>query len=161
MRRAGAAIVAVALAVLPARADAFITLKAKQAPAGAEQTLTFVVEHGCVGSPTVRLRVGMPAGVSAVKPNDAPGWKVAASRSSAADDAPVIEVVWLGGTLAAETPGEFSVALRLPDAPGTTLYFPVTQECEKGAVRWAEMPSATTKREALRFPAPGLTLSKK
>ena len=98
MRRAGAAIVAVALAVLPARADAFITLKAKQAPAGAEQTLTFVVEHGCVGSPTVRLRVGMPAGVSAVKPNDAPGWKVAASRSSAADDAPVIEVVWLGGT---------------------------------------------------------------
>lgn len=160
MRRAGVALVAAALAVLPARADAFITLKAKQAPAGAEQTLTFVVEHGCAGSPTVRLRVGMPPGVSAVKPKDVPGWKVAASRASAAADAPVVEVVWLGGRLDAVTPGEFSIVLRLPDAPGKTLYFPVTQECEKGVVRWAEMPSVTTKREALRFPAPGLTLSK-
>jgi len=163
VRRAGtgAALVSAALVLLPASADAFVSLKSKQAPAGADYTATFTVEHGCAGSPTVRLRIRMPDGVSAVKPLDAAGWKVSAARARAEPDAAVVEVVWLGGTLEAETPGEFAIAMRLPDAPGTTLYFPVTQECEKGSVRWAETPSPTMLAGALRFPAPALTLSKR
>jgi uncharacterized protein YcnI len=99
--------------------------------------------------------------MSAVTPLEAPGWRASAAYASAASDAPVSEVVWIGGKLATETAGEFAVAMRLPDAPGTTLYFPVTQECEKGTIRWAERPTATTRPGTLRYPAPALTLSKR
>jgi uncharacterized protein YcnI len=152
---------AAALAALPSAADAFVGLSPSSAPAGTEITATFVVEHGCAGSPTVRLRIAMPQGVRAVKALDTPGWKASAAYASAADDAPVSEVVWIGGKLAPETSGAFAVALRLPDAPGTTLYFPVTQDCEKGTIRWAETPTATTRADALRLPAPSLSLSKR
>ena len=101
----------------------------------------------------------MPQGVSAVKALDAPGWKASAAYASAADDAPVSEVVWIGGRLEAETPGDFAVALRLPDAPGTTLFFPVTQDCERGTVRWREVPTAMTPPGGLRAPAPGMKLT--
>jgi uncharacterized protein YcnI len=154
-------IVAAALAALPTAAEAFIGINPATAPAGAEITATFLVAHGCAGSPTVRLRIAMPQGVSAVKALEAPGWKASAAYASAADDAPVSEVVWIGGKLAAEAAGEFAVALRLPDAPGTTLFFPVTQDCEKGTIRWAETPSATMGPSWLRQPAPSLRLSKR
>jgi len=154
-------VLAATLAALPSAANAFIGLSPSSAPAGSQITATFTVAHGCAGSPTVRLRIAMPSGVGAVKALEAPGWKTSAAYASAADDAPVSEVVWLGGKLEPETPGEFSVALRLPDAPGAMLYFPVTQDCEKGTIRWAEMPSATTRAGSLRLPAPALSLSKR
>jgi uncharacterized protein YcnI len=154
-------VLAAALAALPSAANAFIGLSPSNAPAGAQITATFTVAHGCTGSPTVRLRIAMPSGVAAVTALDAPGWKTSAAYASAADDAPVSEVVWLGGKLEAETAGDFSVALRLPDAPGTTLYFPVTQDCEKGTIRWAEVPTSMTPPGALRTPAPALSLSKR
>ena len=154
-------VLAAALAALPSAADAFVRVTPSSAPAGAEITATFTVDHGCFGSPTVRLRIAMPHGVTAVKALAAPGWKASAAYASAADNAPVTEVVWIGGKLAAETPGEFAVALRLPDAPNTRLYFPVTQDCEKGAIRWTEIPTVTTRESSLLRPAPVLSLSKR
>ena len=162
MRRAASALIAAGLAAaLSSPAGAFVSLRSSNAPAGADETVTFVVEHGCADSPTVRVRIRMPEGVSGVKPLAPPGWKVSAAYASASDDAPVSEVVWLCGKLAPETAGEFAIAMRLPDASGTTLYFPVTQDCERGSIRWAETPREGVLRGSLRFPAPALTLSKR
>jgi copper(I)-binding protein len=43
--------------------------------------------------------------------------------------------------------------------PGTTVYFPVTQECEKGAHRWVEIPAAGQDTHTLKSPAPGVRLT--
>ena len=46
--------------------------------------------------------------------------------------------------------------ITLPNAPGTTVYFPVIQECEKGANRWVE-PVVAGQPEPPQ-PMPGLRI---
>ena len=156
-RSAGAALVCAALACA-APASGHVVLKAKQAPAGSDYAGVFVVEHGCDGSPTKRLGVRMPDGVADVRPADKAGWKVSASQASAASGARIGEVVWLGGLLAPDRPGEFAVAMRLPDTPGVTLYFRAMQECERGIFRWTEIPLPGELPGNSRFPAAPLRL---
>ena len=68
------------------------------------------------------------------------------------------EVVWSGGRLLDEHFDEFALMMRLPDRPGTTLYFPVVQECEQGVHRWIEIPAPGQSARDLREPAPALRL---
>ena len=152
---------AASILLLPALTSAHVVLKPKQAPADSEVTLTFVVEHGCNGSPTKRLRIRVPDGVGNVTPLGVPGWKAAAAQTSASAGASVAELIWLGGTLDAQTMGEFAATMRLPDKAGVTLYFPATQECERGVNRWSEIPGPDLPVGALKYPAPALTLLKK
>ena len=146
-----------ALALVSTPTAAYIGLKPNQAPAGSNQTLAFVVERGCGGSPTTRLRVRLPDGVEDAKAVAKEGWKESASRSNAASIR-VDEVLWLGGKQEANKPAEFAVSVRLPDTPGATLYFPVVQECEKGVNRWVEVPGPNLSIGARRHPAPSLIL---
>ncbi|HEY0300035.1 MAG TPA: DUF1775 domain-containing protein, partial [Rhizomicrobium sp.] len=46
-------------------------------------------------------------------------------------------------------------------SPGDTLYFPVLQECEKGAHHWVNVPAAGKPAETLGDPAPGVKLLEK
>jgi uncharacterized protein YcnI len=146
-----------ALAFASTPGAAYVGLNPIQAPAGSDQTLAFVVGHGCNGSPTVRLRVRLPDGVENAKALPKEGWKESASRSNASTMR-VDEALWFGGKLDADKSAEFAVSLRLPDTPGATLFFPVVQECEKGANRWIEVPGPGLAVNARRYPAPGLIL---
>jgi uncharacterized protein YcnI len=147
----------VAVALVSAPSIAHVGLRPTQAAAGSEQTLAFLIEHGCSGSPTIRVRVRLPEGVEDARALPKEGWKESASRSNAASTR-VDEVLWFGGKLAVDKSTEFSVAVRLPDRPGAMLFFPVMQECEKGATRWIEVPGPDLAIGARRFPAPGLIL---
>jgi uncharacterized protein YcnI len=147
-----------ALALLAVPASAHIALKQKEAPADSDYTATFVVEHGCSGSPTVRLRMRIAHVLSKVKVFDNGDWKGSAARESAEPDARVIEIVWVGGKLDSRQEGEFVATMRLPDMPGVILYFPVVQECEEGMNRWLEVPGPDRPASELRLPAPALRL---
>ena len=50
--------------------------------------------------------------------------------------------------------------MKLPKAaPGSVLYFPVVQDCEKGVNRWIEIPEAGKKKLGdYKQPAAALTL---
>ena len=50
----------------------------------------------------------------------------------------------------------FTGSIAADLAPGSTLYFPVVQECEKGFDRWIEIPDGSGRQ--LESPAPGLML---
>jgi uncharacterized protein YcnI len=158
-------ILAVALAMVATgagAASAHVELKTAKAPAGSTYEAVFQVEHGCAGSPTVRLRVVIPEGVSEVAAEPKPGWQVStvdAAGMPAIES--VHEVAWSGGPLPAKKHDSFAMKVRLPDAPGTDLYFPVIQECEKGTTRWIEIPEAGKSEADYEDPAPHVSLTPK
>jgi uncharacterized protein YcnI len=50
----------------------------------------------------------------------------------------------------------------LPDGePGTTIWFPIVQECEQGVNRWIEIPAEGKSADDYEEPAPGVTLTPK
>lgn len=146
-----AALVAGAVVASPvAAALAHVVAHPNTAVAGMSFTAGFVVAHGCDGSPTVALRVTLPDGVTAAKPDAKAGWTIVENGR---------EIAWRGGPLAAHSAETFTVTLTLPDTPGRTLYFPAVQECQTGTRLWIEIPAAGQDPKALRTPAPFVTLT--
>jgi uncharacterized protein YcnI len=162
-------VIALALAGVAVPAAAHVTLEQREAPAHSYYKALLRVTHGCKGSPTVRVRVRLPEGVLSVRPQPKSGWKVETTKVKLAkplDDGhgnkiteAVGEVAWSGGRLLDEHFDEFAVIMRLPDRPGTTVYFPVVQECEQGAHRWIEIPEPGKSAGDYREPAPALRLT--
>ena len=168
MSKRSCLILMVALAAAPAAAH--VTLETKQATVGASYKAVFTVPHGCAGSPTVKIRVKIPEGVTAVKPMPKAGWNVDVVEGKYASEydyhgnklsSGVKEVMWSGGKLLDKNYDEFIMHTVLTDSlkPNTTLYFPVVQECETGVSRWIEIPveGAGDSHEG-RSPAPGVKL---
>jgi len=153
-----------------AGASAHVTLEQRQAPVGSTYKAVFQIGHGCEGKPTTRLRVRIPEGVIAVKPQPKAGWTVEKVRGAYARaydyygtpmTEGVREIVWEGGSLADDEYDEFVLRAYLTTElkAGASLYFPVVQECPDGAVeRWIEIPAAGKGADDYEQPAPGLTL---
>jgi uncharacterized protein YcnI len=151
-------------------AAAHVVLETQQAAAGSFYKASFGVGHGCEGTPTIRIRVRIPDGVTNVKPQPKPGWEVATVKEKL--DKPmtgdhgrqvsevVREVAWSGGRLLDEHFDQFTMQFRVPNAPDTTLYFPVVQECEKGVHRWIEIPEPGRSARDYKEPAPALRLTR-
>lgn len=162
---------AAALSVVSASACAHVVLDRKDAPADSTYKAVFMVTHGCSGSPTVKLSVHIPDGVTGVKPQPKPGWTLSVSRKPAVDApagapassyghharAAVTDVTWSGGRLPGDNFDQFLLLVHLPDKPGTTVYFPAVQECEQGVARWTETPGPGSSAR-LHTPAPGVKL---
>jgi periplasmic copper chaperone A len=155
--------------LLAATALAHVTLATKETPVGAEYKAIFRVGHGCKGSPTVKLSVEVPSGVVAVKPQPKPGWQIeiikgAYDRPYQLFQSQVTEgvkvVIWSGGNLPDDYYDEFVLVGHLDKGlePGTMLYFPVTQTCERGVERWVEIPAADKTSRDYRAPAPAVKL---
>lgn len=161
---------ALTLAVLAtAPAAAHVTLEAQQAPADSYYKAVVRVPHGCAGSPTTRVRLRIPDGVRDVKPQPKPGWQleiVTAKLAQPIDDGHggkitegVTEVVWSGGRLPDAHYDELVLRVRLPNRPGTVIYWPVVQDCEQGTSRWIEIPEAGKTSADYKQPAPSLRLT--
>jgi uncharacterized protein YcnI len=140
----------IALAVTPAFAH--VTLTDPNALPGAHYVAHFRVGHGCSGSPTIALAVTIPEGVSGIQPDAKAGWTLEISHAGSH----VSTVTWKGGTLAADKPDEFTIAMTLPGQPGT-LAFAATQTCENGVESWTELPAVDGHK--LKNPAPLLHVS--
>jgi periplasmic copper chaperone A len=152
--------------VLLASAVAHVTLEHREAPVGAFYKAVLRVPHGCDGAATTAIRVRIPEGVIDVKPMPKPGWTItlvkgayakAHSLERAKVGEGVTEVDWSGGRLPDEYYDEFVFQAFLASdlQPGTMLYFPVVQECEKGVHRWIEIPASGAENVE---PAPGVKL---
>lgn len=151
--------------------SAHVTLEQSEAAADSYYKAVLRAPHGCKGSPTVSVRVRIPEGVTSVKPQPKLGWKLNIAHVKLAtplDDGhggkiteTVGEVSWSGSRLLDEHFDEFSMMVKLPNAPGATLYFAVVQECEQGAHRWIEIPEPGKSARDYREPAPALRLGPK
>jgi uncharacterized protein YcnI len=158
-----------ATALLASPALAHITLERQEAVVGGSYKAVFKVPHGCGTSPTLKLRVRIPDGVIAVKPMPKPGWQIDVVKSKydkpytmfhdTAVTEGVREVSWTG-RLPDENYDEFVLSAYLTGdlVAGSTLYFPVVQECETGIHRWIEIPEAGKSAADYKEPAPGLKL---
>ena len=157
-----------ALAASPALAH--VDLVNDEAAVG-EFVATFQVPHGCDGAATTALRIQIPAGVFDVKPMPEPGWKIDIKSGKYATPFTdggqsltqgVTEVDYSSGNLPDNEYQQFVVYMSLADSltKGTTVYFPVVQECAKGAVvRWIQIPAAGKSEDDYPNPAPGLKIT--
>jgi uncharacterized protein YcnI len=157
-----------ALAAVSTPAFAHVTLERPEAAVGSSYKAVLKVPHGCKGSPTTAVRVKIPEGVIAVKPQPKPGWTLALTRGkyektyeyfhNAKLSEGVVELGWSGGSLPDEHYDEFVFQGFLAGdlMPDTTLYFLVVQECAQGVHRWIEIPAAGKHGHDLDEPAPAL-----
>lgn len=132
-------------------AQAHVAVQPTTAPTGADETLTFVVGHGCDGQATTALRVELPAAITGVKPEPKAGWTLAVERLPSGS----VAVTWRG-ELAAHQPDSFSLAVKLPSVV-QVLRLPAVQSCGAAEVRWDETVSPGGPRPA--HPAPTVTLT--
>lgn len=169
MRIFGLVAVTVGLLLLPATSFAHVTFAVKEAPVGTDYKATFRVPHGCKGSATVKLSVEIPDGMVAVKPQPKPGWQIEIGkgpygkpyhhyRSEVSEG--VKSVTWSGGDLPDEYYDEFVLMGYLDKGlqPGSRLYFPTVQTCERGVDRWTGIPTDGKPSDEDRSPAPSLKL---
>jgi periplasmic copper chaperone A len=146
-----AALALLALAVAGSPASAHIDPDPKEAQAGSRLTVGFTVEHGCDGSPTVRLDMRLPAGVVDPVAEPVDGWTGSVATTT---DGTIVSFV--GGPLADDVEGTFGVTMTLPPTPDTTIYFPFVQRCEAGEIRWIGIPAEPG--DDLDEPAPAMIL---
>jgi uncharacterized protein YcnI len=145
-----------ALALLLATpAAAHVTIDPPEAPAGAFQRIALRVPHGCAGQPTTAIEVALPEGIAVARPMPKTGWEISIETRPLARPLPSAHglvreapaaIAWRGGSLADAHYDEFVLMIRTPDAPGTTLNFPVVQRCAVGEHRWVEVPDAANPR---------------
>lgn len=154
-------------------AFAHVSLEVAEAPVGSTYKAVFRVPHGCEGKPTNVVRVQIPEGVIAVKPQPKAGWELEKTRGAYANSYDyygtpttegVKEVIWSGGNLGDDEYDEFVLRGYLTPGleVGSILYFPVVQECPEGlAERWIEVPAEGQTSDDLELPAPGIKLLEK
>lgn len=149
-----------ALLLAFAPAQAHVVLEQKSAPAGSYYKATFMVGHGCEGSPTTGIDIEMPEPMVVVKPMPKPGWTLATQSAPAptgmslhgrAITRVVNRVSWQGGPLEDARYDEFVLLMRLPKRAGY-LHFRVVQQCTNGRNDWIEIPDPGSESR-LKMPA--------
>ncbi len=145
---------AVATIAVASPALAHIDPDPTEAQAGSTLSVAFTVEHGCDGSPTVQLDMRLPDGVTQASPDAVDGWDGSIDTDAATSAA---IVTFVGGPLADDEEGTFSVTMTVPSTPDTTIYFPFVQRCEVGEIRWIAIPTDASTPEP-EEPAPAMNL---
>lgn len=151
-------------------ASAHVTLEKSVAAVGASYKAVLKVPHGCKGAPTVKVEVKLPEGFIGAKPQPKSGWKVATTKAPYKSayafyhgsklSEGVTVVTWSEGELADEHFDEFAISgfIARELKAGDTLYFPVTQTCTKGELKWVEIPGPGVDTHDLAAPAAALKL---
>jgi hypothetical protein len=145
---AGMVVVGIGLgtAVGGGAASAHIAPEPASVPSGSPQTISLTVEHGCEGSPTVKVELRIPDGFREVTATEVPGWTSAVGSGS---------VTWEGGPLDPETEGTFGISFIAP-SPGE-FPIPMIQTCEVGELAWIQIEVEGLPEPA--NPAPVLTVT--
>lgn len=147
-------------------AFAHATLEQESVTQNATEKLTVRIGHGCAGTPTLRVRVRIPAGMIAVKPMPKAGWTLETVVEPYAEPynhhgntltEGVQEIVW-SGELDDAHYDEFVFRGRIADTveADRMLYVPVVQECADAVERWIEIPAEGQSSDDLEMPAPGV-----
>jgi uncharacterized protein YcnI len=141
-----AAAVGVALCIA-GPASAHIHTDPEEVKAGTENSVGFVIEHGCEGSPTTQVELQLPDGVTGISAEDQDGF-------SASVDGQVVQ--FAGGNLPDGTEHAFAVTFTAPSEAGT-IDIPLIQTCEEGSTDWIQ-PEVEGQPEP-EYPAPQLAIA--
>ncbi|MDK1361490.1 YcnI family protein [Arthrobacter sp. zg-Y1219] len=151
-------------------ASAHVHVHPDSTEAGESALLTFETSHGCKGSPTTAITVTLPDQITDATPTAHPGWKI----SKVTEDFAEPRVLDNGTSIGSRTSqvvftaieplpdgvrDTFQLTVKLPDAAGETLAFPVLQSCAEGETDWAQLPAEGQSDADLESPAPMLTVS--
>jgi periplasmic copper chaperone A len=127
-----AATAAGALVLLATPAFAHVEVEPTQVEPGSTSPVLFTIEHGCSESPTTKVEMQIPVGVTGVQPELVPGWEFAVTGRV---------ILWTGGPQPDDEPLVLSVIMTFPDTPDQVLLFPVVQTCQIGEIRWIQPPN--------------------
>ncbi|MBQ1445081.1 MAG: YcnI family protein [Renibacterium sp.] len=153
-----------------ASAAAHVTVDASSTAANSYTLLSFSIPHGCSGSATTKITISLPEGIDDATPTVNPNWTASkvtaklAQPKTLANGSQVTErtsqVVYTAKTpLDPAQRDALVLSLKLPDAAGDQLDFPVLQSCETGEVDWAQKVQPGQDHDAVKDPAPAITLS--
>ena len=155
------------LAVITSASAAFahIVLEDQAALAGRSYKAVLKVSHGCEGSPTIALRVTIPAGFMGAKPMPKVGWKLDVKTAKLVEPydnfgkqvtEDVSEITWTATSQASWLPeahyDEFVLRGGLPKKDGV-MWFKVLQTCDKGSNDWSQIPASGVDTHSLKSPA--------
>jgi periplasmic copper chaperone A len=137
---------AVAVAALPASAQAHISLHPNVLPQDSQPTVTLRVPSEEASADTVKVAVKMPPGVLDAAPAAVPGWTITLKHQKLAQPVKtndvtiteeVSEIDLTGGHIKPGEIGLFPIALSVPGKAGTVQAFKAVQTYSNGkVVRW-------------------------
>lgn len=153
-----------------AGASAHVGISPDKTTANSYALLTFGIPHGCDTSGTTKVTITLPEELNDAQPTVNPNWIVEkveeelASPKKTADGATITKrtsrIVYTAKTpLDPKLRDALVLSMKLPDAAGTTLYFPTLQNCQVGQTDWAEISKDGQDPHSLEAPAPSVTIS--
>jgi uncharacterized protein len=155
MRRIAISIAAAALLLLPAAAQAHVTLQPSEAAAGDFTVLEVRVPNETDNANTTKVQVRLPAGFAEASYQPVPGWSVKVAKEKLAqpvqtDDGAVTEgvheITWTAQGGAGIAPGQFidfPLSVQIPGKAGDELTFKALQTYDDGeVVRWIGAPES-------------------
>ncbi|WP_066287083.1 YcnI family copper-binding membrane protein [Arthrobacter sp. B6] len=151
-------------------ASAHVGVTPDKTSANSYALLTFGIPHGCEESGTTKVTITLPAELNDAQPTVNPNWTVEkvteqlAAPKKLADGTSITkrtsQIVYTAkAPLAHDLRDAVVLSMKLPDAAGTTLYFPTLQTCEEGQTDWSEIAKDGQDPHALKAPAPSITVT--
>jgi uncharacterized protein YcnI len=156
------------VALAPGSAFAHAVLETTDAKQNSVYKGVIELDHGCKGEATRAIHVTIPEGFIAAKPMPKAGWTLTIEKGPYAKPYPFkggtltegAKTLTWQGNLPAEDYDEFIfqgfVTNSIP--AGTTLYFPVVQDCETNTNRWTDIPVGAVVSASLAHPAPSIRI---
>ncbi len=151
-------------------ASAHVGVTPDKTAANSYALLTFGIPHGCEESGTTKVAITLPAELNDAQPTVNPNWTVEkvteqlAEPKKLADGSSITkrtsQIIYTAkAPLEHELRDALVLSLKLPDAAGTTLYFPTLQTCETGQTDWSEIAKDGQDPHSLKAPAPSITIT--
>jgi uncharacterized protein YcnI len=167
---AAAAGAAALLLTAAAGASAHVGVSPDKTAANSYALLTFGIPHGCEESGTTKVAITLPAELNDAQPTVNPNWTVEkvteqlAEPKKLADGSSITkrtsQIVYTAkAPLDHELRDALVLSVKLPDAAGSTLYFPTLQTCETGQTDWTEIAKDGQDPHSLKAPAPSITIT--
>ncbi|WP_439542790.1 DUF1775 domain-containing protein [Hyphomicrobium sp.] len=170
-RKLPSAVLSAALLAIVAspHAQAHVSLERPETERGKSYKAVIKVPHGCEGSATHTVRVEIPEGFIGVKPMPKAGWTIKTQRGDYARSygyyhgplkEGVTQIEWSGGSLPDDYYDEFIASGYVAkELEADALYFKVVQVCDKGELRWVDIPDKGVDPHALAAPAAVLKIA--
>lgn len=138
--------------LVPAAAEAHVTVQPPEAPEGAYTVLDVRVPNESEDATTTKVAVQFPPGFGDVSYQAVPGWSVEVVHQKLkqpieTDDGPITEgvkeVIFSGGRLAPGQFQDFPLSVQIPGKAGEELTFKAVQTYDNGeVVRWIGAPES-------------------